>query len=247
MTRYDPFAYGEVRLDPDQQKKGDDGPPSSDPDDVLFAGGEDVKQAPPADSSWALMNEDVEDLLPGGSSDAGEAAEFGAEILGEDDGGPDLMPKMMPAMESTPDVAPTMQAPDESDYAPAAPMPEMREPAPAPSHAPPPPPPQSAPEPEVAGQPVGPPPRRRVKRQPLHRPVAATSEPADAPAAAKKPPVPRRRRMPVLAAMMPVLICAVGGTAASWFWVMQQNPVMAGILGAGTLVSALFAWLLLRG
>jgi hypothetical protein len=27
----------------------------------------------------------------------------------------------------------------------------------------------------------------------------------------------------------------------------QQNPVMAGIVGVGTLVSAVFSWLLLRG
>ena len=52
---------------------------------------------------------------------------------------------------------------------------------------------------------------------------------------------------PEVAAALPIAICAGGGTAASWFWVMQQNPVMAGILGATTLVSALFAWLLLRG
>jgi hypothetical protein len=34
---------------------------------------------------------------------------------------------------------------------------------------------------------------------------------------------------------------------ASWMLVMQQNPVMAGIVAAITVVGAAFAWLLLRG
>ena len=79
MTRYDPFAYGEVRLDPNQQK----GAAPGDAEDLLFAEGEQVKQATPADASWALLNEDVDDLLPCSAEPDPCAEEFGAEILGE--------------------------------------------------------------------------------------------------------------------------------------------------------------------
>jgi hypothetical protein len=89
---------------------------------------------------------------------------------------------------------------------------------------------------------------RAVRRQPLAPRAAAQpgSEP-EAPQQKQFAAVPPRRGLPILAAFLPIALCAGGGTAASWFWVMQNNPVMAGILGATTLVSALFAWLLLRG
>ena len=79
MTRYDPFSYGSVRLDPGAPEE----PRGQDAEEMLFAPGESVKQAPPADDSWSLMEEDVGSLLPGNGSPFADASDFGAEILGE--------------------------------------------------------------------------------------------------------------------------------------------------------------------
>jgi hypothetical protein len=84
-----------------------------------------------------------------------------------------------------------------------------------------------------------------VRRTPLTPPrprSAAEVEPVRKPVT-----LPGRRRRPVAAAVVPLLMCVGGGTGGSWLWLAQQNPVMAGIVGVGTLVSAVFSWLLLRG
>lgn len=242
MTRYDPFSYGEVPLD---SKQPSDAAP--DAEDLLFAEGEQVKQAPPADSSWALMDEDVEGLLPGANPNAAEAIEFGAEVLGE--GTPEDIPMSDPmtggaamSMEDLDgampplDASPMMQAPPPQEQQ------QQQSQMPA-----------SQPEPEPAAPPqpaaeATPRRGREVRRRPLavRQPAQAEAKP-DAPREKQFAAVPPRRRLPILAAFLPITLCAGGGTAASWFWVMQGNPVMAGILGATTLVSALFAWLLLRG
>lgn len=77
MTRYDPFAYGQVRLG-DQEKAAAD-----DPDDILFAGGDQPMAPQGADSSWGLMDEDMSSLLPGAASSAPMPVDFGSDILGE--------------------------------------------------------------------------------------------------------------------------------------------------------------------
>ncbi|MGK0205037.1 MAG: hypothetical protein ACI9S9_004124 [Planctomycetota bacterium] len=280
MTRYDPFAYGEVRLDPNKQKQ--DGGAPSDADDLLFAEGESVKQAPPADSSWSLLDEDADGLLPGASPTADEAVEFGAEILGE--GTPnempfedplsgeallslsnldDASPSIRPLSDLMGDVPPAgtmdhlveqpmacdedkfdMAPPIEQPRAPEV-MPPVREAMPA----------NAAPIPSVetesTEQTSQPRKRREVRRR---RVVSADPQlaPEGSLAAAEQAKVKsaaliRKRRLPALAAILPLAVCAGGGTAASWFWVMQANPVMASIIGATTLVSALFSWLFLRG
>ncbi|MBZ0150849.1 MAG: hypothetical protein K8J09_04895, partial [Planctomycetes bacterium] len=78
MTRYDPFSYGQVKLG-----AGKEAPPA-DPDDLLFADAGPQK-APPADASWALLNEDVGSLLPGSPPEAyaAAAAQFADEVLGQ--------------------------------------------------------------------------------------------------------------------------------------------------------------------
>lgn len=285
MTRYDPFAYGEVRLDPNKQQE--DGGPPPDAEDLLFAEGESTKQAPPADSSWAMMNdEDVDDLLPGAQPTAQETAEFGAEILGE--GAPggsdadyaaqstsDLMAEGPPAgtmdhlvedvvddiygdqmaadpmagdamaaepmteapmAEAPMAEAPMAEAPMQAAPAPAAPMQDA---------------PPSMPPTEVGTSDPSTPrgKRREVRRRPIARNPAAEQPAAEAaqPKHKRKSAAPGKRGRSALAALMPLLLCAGGGTAASWFWVMQANPVMAGIIGAATLVGALFSWLFLRG
>lgn len=78
MTRYDPFSYGQVKLGAGKEA------PAADPDDLLFADAGPQK-APPADASWALLNEDVGSLLPGSPPEAyaAAAAQFADEVLGE--------------------------------------------------------------------------------------------------------------------------------------------------------------------
>ena len=197
MTRYDPFAFGEVRLD-SKKEPSEDGP-----DDMLFADGGPVKQAPPADSSWSLLDEDVDDLLPGkgpGQAVPEGAIEFGAEILGES----------LPQEPAKPQRAKAGTRSSEGEVATAGP--------------------------------IGPGERRTLRRRPLAVPGGAGAK-----TAGRKVIVPTRRRRPVMSVLLPLLMCGGGGTAASWFWVMKDNPVMAAIVGTGTLVGALFAWLLLRG
>ncbi|MFN7590335.1 MAG: hypothetical protein ACK501_15940 [Planctomycetota bacterium] len=96
----------------------------------------------------------------------------------------------------------------------------------------------------------------RTASAPAARSAAAAAAAAPAPAAAAKPArieakapyrVPTRRSRPVAAMVVPLVLCASGGTVASWMLVMQQNPVMAGLVAATTVVSAAFAWLQLRG
>jgi hypothetical protein len=221
MTRYDPFSYGNVQLG----KQGGDAKPAASPEDVLFADAGPVKQAAPAnDDSWSLLDEDVGSLLPGGkkaSPAPSDGMDFGSEILGE---APAAAPARAPAHKP-------------ATRAPAAAQPRGAEPA--------------------LQMPASP--RTAAASAPAARAAAATAAPAAAaaaPAAAAKPAkaeakasyrVPTRRSRPVAAMVVPLVLCASGGTAASWMLVMQQNPVMAGLVAATTIVSAAFAWLLLRG
>lgn len=298
MTRYDPFAYGEVRLDPNKQKQNGGSPP--DADDLLFADTESVKQAPPADSSWAMLDEGIEGLLPGTSPAVDESLEFGAEILGEDSTSDmpiedplageeslslndfdDASPSMQRLSEMMSDMPPgeTMDHPVdqpldsenyEFDMAPALEQPPAEEPQPPAEE---PQPPAREPQPLArdamqtnavlmpsvetgSTEPMAQPRKRReVRRRSAAKSNAegvlqnalpgslAAAEQAKANSAAR----PGRVRLPALAAVIPFAVCAAGGTAASWFLVMQANPVMAGLIGATTLVSALFSWLFLRG
>lgn len=221
MTRYDPFSYGNVQLG----KQGGDAKPAASPEDVLFADAGPVKQAAPAsDDSWSLLDEDVGSLLPGGKKAApapSDAMDFGSEILGE---APAAAPARAPAHKP-------------ATRAPAAAAPRSAEPA--------------------LQMPASP--RTASASAPAARTAAAAAAPtaaAAAPAAAAKPArieakapyrVPTRRSRPVAAMVVPLVLCAGGGTVASWMLVMQQNPVMAGLVAATTVVSAAFAWLLLRG
>lgn len=195
MTRYDPFAYGEVRLAANQKNGG----PPPDADDLLFDPGEATKQGPPPDTNWSLVSEQDE-AEPMPPPDSAAAIAFGSEILGEE-----------PCVDSIYGEPAAGYAADE-DLA-------------------------AAPEPAPPDQ------AREVRRRPLPLPSAKPI----AAAKRRKRATPRRRSRPILAAIVPLMLCAGGGIGASWFWVMQYNPVLAGILGAATVVSSLFSWLLLRG
>ena len=219
MTRYDPFSYGNVQLG----KPGGTAGPAASPEDVLFADAGPVKQAAPAtDESWSLLDEDVGSLLPGGKKAApapSDGMDFGSEILGE---APAPAPARAPAHKP-------------ATRAPAAAQPRGAEPA--------------------LQMPASP--RTAAASAPAARAAAAPAAASAAtPAAAAKPAkaeakapyrVPARRSRPVAAMVVPLVLCASGGTVASWMLVMQQNPVMAGLVAATTIVSAAFAWLLLRG
>jgi len=218
MTRYDPFAYGNVKLD--EKAAGAE----AQPEDLLVADAGPVKQAPTAaDASWSLLDEDVGSLLPGSApasraAASNAAAEFGADILGE-----------------MADAGPAAKKP-----APAArPRAAAARPASAPMQRP------SAPSSPSGGAGAG----RPTPASGAAPAVAATAPSAAAVAAPAKAAVlvPPRRSRPMAALMVPLALCVGGGTAASWLLVMQQNPVLAGIAGLLTLVSATFAWLLLRG
>lgn len=195
MTRYDPFAYGEVRLAANQKNGG----PPPDADDLLFDPGEATKQGPPPDTNWSLVSEQDE-AEPMPPPDSAAAIAFGSEILGEE-----------PCVDSIYGEPAAGCAADE-DLA-------------------------AAPEPAPPDQ------AREVRRRPLPLPSAKPI----AAAKRRKRATPRRRSRPILAALVPLMLCAGGGIGASWFWVMQYNPVLAGILGAATVVSSLFSWLWLRG
>lgn len=191
MTRYDPFAYGQVPLGQKEQ-------PAAAPDDMLFAAPAPTKAAPPA-SDWDPPAEPSFSPLPTGGNNE-EALAFGQDILGES--------------------------------APVANKPAPGKPAPAKA---------AAPEPS----------------NPAARPKAVASVPMPAkppePVAAAKP-APRRGPQPVLmpartttaSVASAVAIVAVGGSVSAWLLVQQQNPVMAAILGAISLVGAALAWLMLR-
>lgn len=211
MTRYDPFSYGQVKL-ADKQ-----GPAADSPDDMLFADAGPKKQPPPAaDSSWALLEESVDKLLP--SASASSVVEFGADILGESAAAasPVAPPVGRPRPATAPQPAVPRSASDQANAASGA----------------------------SNGRPI------RGDRPKEVRPKASVDLPAvaKAPAAAALPAgmIRRRRSSPLLGVLVPFVLCAGGGTAASWFAISQQNPVMAGIIGLLTLVSAAFAWLSLR-
>ena len=222
MTRVDPFAYGLVK------PGGDKAPPPAGVEDILFAETGAVKQAPPADSSWGLLDEDVASLLPASGTETA-AEDFGADILGE-------KTAVLEAAVVPPRPRPASMAP--RPRAPAAKG--MQKPDPVP--------------PREAQAQQG---RREVGVR--KSPVPASVQVVGAGPAAKHPrrtrtvkvAAPRRlpfeRGSPVASVLVPLALFAVGGTSAAWFFAMQQNLVMAGILGGLTLIASAFSWLWLRG
>jgi hypothetical protein len=224
MTKYDPFSFGQVNLG---GKPAGGGAPT--PDDMLFADAGPVKQAPaPADNSWSLLDESVDALLPGGAAPAADAIEFGADILGEV--GPELAqpaPVAKPAR-TEPRVAPRPAAPvtkakPVAAKAAANSVPTPKPPAGAGARAP------------------------GVSIQATEAAARAAASAASQSIRRSAPVLPTRRGGGVASLLVPMAVLAGGGTAASWFYLMQQNPVMAGIAGLLSLVGAAFTWLSLRG
>jgi hypothetical protein len=217
MTSYDPFSYGQVRID------NKSAPAADSPDDMLFAdAGPQKTTAAGADASWSLLGEDVDSLLPSSSPSVATAMEFGAEILGE-------VP--MPAAAKSPAPARPRAA--------TAPQPSPRAGAAA----------ADGTNAEFGRQSARAEPMEvRAKVKPEGAPKAAVSKPVPAAAGAPRAPaeLPRRRGHPLASILAPFGLAATGGTAACWFAITQQNPVMAGIVGLLAVVAAAIAWLTLR-
>lgn len=85
--------------------------------------------------------------------------------------------------------------------------------------------------------------------------AAPSAKPApQAPARPRPAPAPPRQLKPlplpkppgVLALLLPLGIFGAGGTASAFCFLMQQNPVMGGILGAVGVCGAALAWVALR-
>ncbi len=77
---------------------------------------------------------------------------------------------------------------------------------------------------------------------------AAKPAPRPAPAPIASPaPLAMPRRNAVAGVLVPLAIVAGAGAASSWLYLIQQNPVMAGIVGLAGLVGGALAWVLMRG
>lgn len=221
MTAYDPFAFGQVNL------KADPGAAPDSPDDMLFAGGTGAsRNAPPADSSWGLLDADVDSLLPGAKAPA-SSFDFGSEVLGAE-------------AAQMPSAAPVRPRPS------AVPRPVSMEPA-APSAGPRA---AEAPRREVGTRSLGTP---AVAATP---PAVAPVAQAKVEAAAKAPTYVARKpssvgriggRSGLASTLVPAVLFLGGGSTTAWLWAMQQNVMMAAITGALTITAAVFARILLRG
>jgi hypothetical protein len=191
MTRYDPFAYGQVPMQEKEQA-------AAAPDDMLFAAPEPTRKAASTASDWDPPAADgFQGSARSGSSE--DALAFGKDILGE----------------AVPDAAPAPAA------KPAAPKPAS----------------VAMPGAAAAG------PREPKSMQ--HAAAAKTTTAATTP---RRGPVPvlMPRRATTASILAPIGCVAAGGSLASWLYWMQQNPVLAAIVGAASLVGAALAWLVLR-
>ncbi len=187
------------------------------PDDILFADAEaPPKKGPAADSSWELLDADVTSLLPNAAG-TDQAVEFGAEILGE------KMAESAPPTKARPRAAPVQKRPAAGAKV-ALPV-----------------------GPPVAGQV-----QRKVGARPMAEVATEASEGAEVPMPRKQTvarPAARsglRRGTRLSSTLLPAMLFAGGGTGAAWLYSMQQNLVLAGIVGALSLVGAAFAWVWLR-
>lgn len=114
---------------------------------------------------------------------------------------------------------------------------------------------------EILGEAVEPAPARPAPRAPAPAPTARrtvggpaadkVAEPAAAPRkiepVRQKPAAPPPRPVRLSATVVPAGLFAAGGTGAAWLYAMQQDLVMAAIVGALSVVGAAFAWVWLRG
>lgn len=257
MTRYDPFAYGEVHLDPKQSK----GEMPSEADDQSFASVDSMQPAPSADCSWSLFDDDSDGLAPTAPSPLEEAEtdDFGGAIFGElpplDHGMLDQVPTCgVPSQDAALGYREPDDAPQElgleggvEDFQGQGLSNELHELDRQPDNSS-----LAAPPVDTSASAV----EQGVRRARQHREVrrrrqppgtmAVPDTPSQRASKVKKKRVPGRRRRAAMTVALPILLCAGGGTVGSWFWVIQGNPVMASLIVAASIVSGLFARLFLR-
>ena len=77
MSSYDPFSYGQVKMGGDADAPKTAASAETMPDDILFAKADPL----PTDSSWGLLEEDMNSLLPGGGAPM-TTTQFGEDVLG---------------------------------------------------------------------------------------------------------------------------------------------------------------------
>ena len=229
MTRYDPFAKSPAK--PDATRVA----PSRQEEDMLFATGEPVKQGPPADSSWELLHQDLDSLLPNAGS-LRDAELFAAEILGEEAPAPAQRTQPQKATEpAAPPRETTKPAEAKQVTAPpraaAAPVPAART-LPA----------AAAPAPKARTLPAAAAPRAAVRTLPAAETTAPTEERAKTTPAPLVPVRPTRKRHGV-SKHAPAIVFGVGAATGAWLALMQRNHVLAAIVGCATLVGVLFTWL----
>ncbi|HEX6810476.1 MAG TPA: hypothetical protein VF384_02530 [Planctomycetota bacterium] len=217
MTRFDPFAQPQGK--PDSTKAA---PPRYE-EDILFATGEDVKQAPPADSSWDLLNEDVASLLPNGSS-LPDVDLFGADILGEELPEQPPAPRRVEPPAPRPEAKATPPAQKQVGQPPRPVTPEQKQQGPAPRDA-------ATPAATVRTLP----PAEAAK---VAEPRVKTTLPP--PRLTIGPRPPRRGRH------APMIVLGVGVLGATWFGLVQHNYVLTAIVACLTLVGMVFARLSLH-
>jgi outer membrane biosynthesis protein TonB len=229
---------------------------------MLFAMGEPVKGGPPADSSWELLNADMDNLLPNAGA-LRDAELFAAEILGEETPAPAqgkqqraTEPPAPPRETPKPTQAQkpmTTQAPKPVPTQPPKPV-TTQPPKPVTTQAPKPVTTQ-APKPVTtqAQKPVTtqtqtqgtPAPRAAVTPRPAVRtlPAAVAPAPTTKTTFDAAMPTPPRRKRPGANRHTPAIVFGVGASVAAGLELIQHNHVLAAIVGCATLVGVLFAWL----
>jgi hypothetical protein len=230
MTRYDPFTFGQVKLG--GQAAAADGQPTA-PDDLLFADGGSVKQAPAAaDGDWSALTDESSSLLPTARRETTSAVDqFGTDILGE------TAPTSAPVQGAAPAAAAETQ-------------PVRPKAAATPRGA-------DAASRSAIASPNAAKPARQSPLQTAAATAAAAAAAGGTANARSKPAtngsvplrtarLPGRARSPMFALLVPVGVLAGGGAIASWLWLMQQNHVMAGIVGLSTVVGSALAHVAFR-
>ena len=213
MTRYDPFAKSPAKSDSTRVA-----PPRHE-EDMLFATGEPVKQGPPVDSSWELLNEDVGSLLPNAGISSAADDLFATEILGEEVAAPAKKPQ---APRATGSAAPR---PSQKLAQPKQTQPKQAQP-------------QQVQPKQVT--PLGAAAAPRVAVRTEATPETPATEPrVRTPLPPIMPKVPVRQRHWV-AQHAPSLVFGVGASVAAWFALMQRHYVLAAIVGTATIVGVLF-------
>ena len=213
MTGYDPFAA-------DQASPPAEPKTSPSPDDMLFADAIGAaRNAPPADSSWGLIDADVDSLLPSSRNLPGGGVDFGNDVLGE---ALPVSPQPAPAVRPRPSATPRPAAPAGAQKQAIGPRA------------------LEAPKREVGTKPV-------ASGAPAGTAPARDSGAVPPAYLARKPSsIGRAGKLKLASVLVPAALFIGGGVTAAWLFEAQQNTMMAAIAMALTLVATVFTRLLLR-